>query len=490
MTLRDVLNILWHRLWLLVLIPMLCALGVGLYTYRFLPNYYTSTATLYILVDQGLDVSSSSYSGLSYNMGVSQQIATDVSELITSRRARLLATEYLSSDEDPAYTVSAYVDEGSRILRLSVSSYDPGVVADVANALSKVAAELAHNIMNVDSINVIDSAVDPSGPSGPNRRVYIAGAAGGGLIITAALVLLAAKLDTRVRSARDAERASGLTCVGRIPEFKVSTSAADDGRRAADRNARSVADARDAVQSAVTNLLFLKSSKQARVIVVSSPADEEGRSTVTVLAAQTLAAYGNSVLLMEGDLNNRSLAELIDVHPERGLHAVVNGQAPFLEAVRRTKQSNLYFLDVEQDCTNATGLFSSKNFKSLLKLLRKKYDYVLIDTPPVDSFVYAAVLASEADATLVLAREGVTRKGELRRGADQLRHAGVTVAGVALNFASVSRAERRQERRRERKRRARQETTEIAALAMREDVVSVVPEPVGSDPADAPVDDE
>lgn len=475
MTLRDVLHILRHRFWLLVLIPALCAAAVWFYSYRFMPDYYSAYATLYILVDENSSESgqSASYSGLSYNMGVSQQIASDVSELLMSRRARLLVQDYMETELPLNYSVSAFVDDDSRILQLSVSSSDSSIVADVANALSKVAAELAHNIMNVDSINVIDWAVDPVSPSGPNRNIYILGAAGASFVATAAAVLLAAKADTRVRSALDAERATGLTFVGKVPTFKMSTSTADDGRRARDRNARSVSDARDAVQAAVTNLLFLKPEELARVIAICSPEDEEGRSTVACLAAQTLAAYNNNVLLIEGDLHNRSLADLIDVHPEAGLSSVINRRATLLDAIRPTKQSNLYFLDVEAECTNATGLFSSNNFKYLLKTLRKRYDYIIIDTPPVASFVYAAVIASEADATLLLARENVTRKVELRAGVAQLEKAGVKVAGVVVNFATISRSERKREKKREKKRRAKEGRAELANLAMKEDFVNV-----------------
>ena len=475
MTLRDVLHILKHRFWLLILIPAICAAAVGFYAYRFMPDYYSSYATLYILVDENSSESGSSagFSGLSYNMGVSQQIASDVSELLTSRRARLLVQDYMKSETPLNYSVSSYVDDGSRILQLLVTSNDSSIVADVANALSKVAAELAHNIMNVDSINVIDWAVDPVSPSGPNRNIYILGAAGASFVATAAAVILAAKADSRVRGALDAERATGLTFVGKVPTFKMSTSTADDGRRARDRNARSVSDARDAVQAAVTNLLFLKPEELARVIAICSPEDEEGRSTVACLAAQTLAAYNNNVLLIEGDLHNRSLADLIDVHPEAGLSSVINRRATLLDAIRPTKQSNLYFLDVEAECTNATGLFSSNNFKYLLKTLRKRYDYIIIDTPPVASFVYAAVIASEADATLLLARENVTRKGELRAGVAQLEKAGVKVAGVAVNFATISRSERKREKKREKKRRAKEGRAELANLAMKEDLVNV-----------------
>lgn len=477
MTLRDVLFILKRRLWLLVLIPVVCAAAVGFYAHRFMADYYSSYATLYILVDEDSSGSGEgvSYSGLSYNMGVSQQIATDVSQLLTSRRARLLVQDYMSSETPLNYSVSSFVDEGSRILQLAVTSTDPTIVADVANALSKVAAELAHNIMNVDSINVIDWAVDPVGPSGPNRKIYVLAAAGVSFIATAAAVLFASRADSRVRGVRDAERATGLSSVGKIPTFKMSMSNADDGRRARDRNARTVADARDAVQAAVTNLLFLKPDDLSRVIAICSPEDEEGRSTVACLAAQMLAAYNNNVLLIEGDLHNRSLADLLGVHPEHGLASVINRNATLLDAIRPTKQSRLFFLDVEPECTNATGLFSSNNFKYLLKTLRKRYDYIIIDTPPVTSYVYAAVIASEADSTLLIAREDVTRKNALHAGMVQLQKAGVEVGGVAINFATVTRAERRKEKKREKKRRSKEGKAELATFAMKEDIVNVDP---------------
>lgn len=477
MTLRDVLNILKRGIALIIILPVLCAGAVGIYAYRFMADYYTSSTTLYILISQDQEVSSLNSSYLSANMSVSEQIANDVAELIMSNRAQLLVEEYAGEDVPP-YSVSAYCGEDSRILTISVMGYDRDSLEDVANSLAKVAAELAHNIMNVESINVIDWATTPRGPSGPNRTIYVLAAGAAGLFSAVVILLLAAKLDTRVRTVRDAERASGLPGVGRIPLLRISSGKVGSERRAADVNAVSVADARDAIQTALTSLFFLSPAKQPRVLVVSSPSDEEGRSTLACLAAQTLAASGNSVLLMEGDLNNRSLAELLGVYPERGISAVLSREATLLEAVRRTHQSNLYFLDAESDISNPTGFFSSKEFKATLKLLRKKYDFVVIDTPPSVSFIYASVLASYADATLVLAREGSTRKAELRAGSDQLMRAGVSLAGVLLNCSKLTREERRKIKKRIKKRKAKEGAPSLAGLAMKEDVIDAVCPPV------------
>ena len=131
--------------------------------------------------------------------------------------------------------------------------------------------------MNVDSINVIDWAIDPVGPSGPNRKIYILAAGAASFIATAAAALFASRADLpRAWGPRRPNGATGLSSVGKIPTFKMSTSNADDGRRARDRNARTVADARDAVQAAVTNLLFLKPDNLSRVIAVCSPGGRGG----------------------------------------------------------------------------------------------------------------------------------------------------------------------------------------------------------------------
>ncbi len=473
MTLRDVLNTLKRGLIGIMLVTLAFGGATAWYTTARMPDTYSATTTLYILISQEERISSYNSTSLSANMGVSQQIANDISQLIMSERASLLVNEYLDSDSIPPYSVSSYTAEDSRIMSITVTGYDRESVADVANAYAMVAAELAQNIMNVESINVIDVATTPRGASGPNRKLYIAAAAAAGAFGSAVLILVSAWIDTKVRNIRDAERASGFPSVGKVPMLKMATGKVGGERRAADLNAKTVSDARDAVMTAVTNLLFLDADKQARVLVVSSPGDEEGRSTLACLAAQTLAASGNTVLLMEGDLNNRSLADMLDIHPEFGLNAVLTERATLLDAVRRTKQSNLFFLDIEPDAPNATGLFSSKGFKTVLKSLRRTYDYVIIDTPPATSFVYASVLASYADATMVIVREGVTRRGELRDGSKQLRRAGVVTAGVVLNCASVSRAERRAERRREKKRRAKEGKATLANVALRQDVVEV-----------------
>ena len=118
------------------------------------------------------------------------------------------------------YKVSVTSETTTRVISLVVTGPDPQGVADVANEMASQVSVVAQDVQMADSINVIDEAVAPTSPSGPNRMLYIAVAFLAGLFLAIAIVVLMDMLNTRIRSAEDAEELLGVPVVGRIPAMK------------------------------------------------------------------------------------------------------------------------------------------------------------------------------------------------------------------------------------------------------------------------------
>lgn len=193
----------------------------------------------------------------------------------------------------------------------------------------------------------------------------------------------------------------------------------------------------DGIQNAANTLLanirFSSVDEPLKTIAVTSSVPNEGKTTVAVSLAVAIGLRDHTCLIIEGDLRRRSIRGVLGVHPSRGIHGVMTKEYSFNQAVVSTKYQNVALLDAEIGIPNPDGLLSSKRFEELLDDARKQYDYVILDTPPVEAFADASVIASRVDGTVIIARSDYTDKREIAHAVSQLQSAGANLLGVVLN---------------------------------------------------------
>ena len=164
----------------------------------------------------------------------------------------------------------------------------------------------------------------------------------------------------------------------------------------------------------------------------------EGKTFVAINLAQAMATSGMRTLLVDCDMRRRSVAKELGIHARHGLYSVVSGEVGLEDAVVPTMTHRLHFLDAEPHIPNPSDLLSAMRFTSLMEEAKKSFDYVVFDTPPVGTFVDAAVLGAKVDAVFMVVREQFTRKDDVARAAEQLKTANVPLAGLVMNFCESS----------------------------------------------------
>ena len=193
----------------------------------------------------------------------------------------------------------------------------------------------------------------------------------------------------------------------------------------------------DSVQNAAATLLanirFSGVDAPLKSVVITSSVPNEGKTTVALSLAIAAGRAGGNVLVLEGDMRRRSLRAVIGAKPRFGIHALLTGKCTLDQAVVATNYEGLSFIDAEAGIPNPDGILSSHLFANLLDQLHDLYDYVIIDTPPITAFPDASIVASSADATILVARENYTDKREISYALQQLKAADANVLGVALN---------------------------------------------------------
>lgn len=216
MTLLELLHLLRKHLKFVIALPLACMLAVGAYSYVAMPNTYSATVSMYVLVKQ----ENANSNSLSSDLSASQMVTNDVATLLKSDRVVNETASALGLDSLKAYKTSITSSTTSRVLSLEVTGPDAEMAANVANKMADEVSSVAHDVMNVDSVNVVDSAKVPTAPSGPKRPLFMAIGLLGGLFMAVAIVVVSDMLNTKVRDEEELEELLGLPVIGRIPAVK------------------------------------------------------------------------------------------------------------------------------------------------------------------------------------------------------------------------------------------------------------------------------
>ncbi len=217
MTLFELLGLLRKHLVLVIALPLATAAVVATGS-MFLPNEYTATTTMYVLSKNEESQTMLTQSDLS----AGQMLTNDVATILRSDRVKNDVASQFGLDSLGAYDLSVTSSTTTRVITLAVTGHDPRNAAEVANALVEDTSRVASEIMQIEAVNVIDSAKTPMAPSGPRRTLYTAVGFMAGLFAAVAIVVIQDMLDTRIRSGQDVEELVGVPVVGHFPALERS----------------------------------------------------------------------------------------------------------------------------------------------------------------------------------------------------------------------------------------------------------------------------
>jgi capsular exopolysaccharide synthesis family protein len=183
-----------------------------------------------------------------------------------------------------------------------------------------------------------------------------------------------------------------------------------------------------------TRVLHAGERRHIQAIVVSSAGVMEGK-TITALNLAWLLAQTDGVraLLIDGDLRRPCAAEYLGIDAPAGLSEVLAGETTLQEAIVKLEPAGLHLLPGGTVRDNVAEILSGPKFSSLLAQLRRLFDYIIIDAPPLGIFTDATVLIGRADAALMVVRAGKTRYAELDRVLEPLPRE--RLLGIVLNGA-------------------------------------------------------
>jgi putative peptide zinc metalloprotease protein len=195
--------------------------------------------------------------------------------------------------------------------------------------------------------------------------------------------------------------------------------------------------ASEAYRTLRANLLYAFVDHPPQVIVVSSPGSEEGKSTTCANLGVALAQVDKNVLIVDGDLRRPAMHRIFGVSNAFGLVSVLVGERGLQDACQEVLPG-LRVLTAGPAPPNPAELLSSRRYAELVRRLRGDFDYVLVDTPPMDRVSDPVILAIHGDGILLVVDARNTRKGSVRRSMKELEAVGANVLGTVMNNGEVA----------------------------------------------------
>ena len=171
-----------------------------------------------------------------------------------------------------------------------------------------------------------------------------------------------------------------------------------------------------------------------KTIAVTSALANEGKSTVAFRLAKSFSALKKRTLYLDCDIRNSSTMARYDIREEvTGLSEFLCGEAVMNEIVYRTDDRYMDMIFTGAVSPNPSELVSSKLFTLLLEEMRKRYDYIIVDTPPVNPVIDGALIAKKCDGAVLVIENGVTERVQAIHAKRQLEYGGIKILGAVLN---------------------------------------------------------
>lgn len=438
----SIVRDLVKNFWVIVLAAVSAFLAVtGVYNLAYKPQY-TSTSTLAVNVK-------GNNGGAYASLYLTNEMAEIFGEVFQSSALRKKIADSMGVDSFEG-EISVSLIEETNLMTLTVVSDTPKNAYSVIVAALENYDTVSDYLFTNANLSVLKEPTVPFAPSNPrdsSRPAKLAALAMAAL--SAGAIVVFSFLRPTVKNARKAKEHLDGKIVGIIPHVKKYRTKEDIKNKTKRKqiNKKSVL-----ISSLMVSMNFVEAVKKMsvvierhmsyrnqKVLVITSVEENEGKSSVAANVALSLAEKGNKVLLIDADLKKPAMNMIFDKKVEKGhsLSDCIGGKQALSQVIVNEKED----LDCiyQQSGVHDSGKYlSSPSLEKLVKYCKEKYDYVIMDTPPVGVSADAEILLGIGDTCIIVAREDWAEIGMINDVADVIRNSECDFAGFVLNaFRSV-----------------------------------------------------
>ncbi|MHB8174432.1 MAG: GumC family protein [Nitrospirota bacterium] len=309
-----------------------------------------------------------------------------------------------------------------------------GAKAIYEQVLKKAQETNVMGTINVSNVQFIDKATPPKTPAKPKKVLNMLLGIVLGLFTGVGFALVSEHMDNTYTSPEELEDNLGVPMLGIVPKSSQQDDKKPENITAVTDPISPMAESFRTIRS---NILLSRQNHTPRVIQICSALHGEGKSTISVNLASIMAAAGERILLIDGDMRRPRLHKTFEVPNTRGLSSVITKKAELADVMRKTRVPNLTFISSGPLYSNPGEMLGSTSMFNLMAGLREQFDRVLIDCPPYLGIADASLLTPLSDGVVVVVRSGKTIKDavlKIKKNMDTIK---AEILGVVLNDMAV-----------------------------------------------------
>ena len=426
-------KIVLKRLWILVIVGVVCGLLGNFYVRFTSADYYKSSVSFIVNTLTENEMAESSAVTAQMNM------ANTFSYILSRRVMKEAVVEQCPSNIDYDLVDSSVTIEtvaSTNVIELTVKTEDPEISYEIAKAYVAAYADIVSEIYPNAKLTVCDTPVLAQSPSVERSVIIFAVTIGvvGPLILCIIWLIMYIIKDT-VKTSDELGNKLDLPVLASI--HQVENKGQSNRLLVTDKKTGfSFIETYKVIRTKIEN----NSAKTGnKVYLVTSACENEGKTTVAVNIALSLAQNGKNVLLVDADLRNPSVNKLLALPSyDSGFSDVITGSAVITDAVKFINSFNIYVLCDYVPVANPSELLSTKATEDIINGLRDEFDYIIIDTAPASLVTDTAVISGFSDAAVMVVREDFAPFSKICESISDIDSNGSEVIGCVFNIDTSS----------------------------------------------------
>jgi len=312
-------------------------------------------------------------------------------------------------------------------LKKAIQMLKEKISEETGKIMFNIKEELAGK-MTVNNIRVIDPAEIPKSPISPNKKKIMLAAVVLGLAAGTGLAFFLEFLDNTVKTKDDVEKELGIPFLGYIPKVKPEKNKLF--RLTDSTLSQNPSHFSESLRNIRVSITF---SGEINTLLVTSTVPGEGKTTFAVGMSFIFACTGNDVLLIDTDLRKPKIQQIFEIESTPGLSSYLSGQTAIDKIIHKTSTPNLSVIPAGAIPPNPSELLGQKRFAEMTEKLKKKFRWIIFDSPPIFPVSDAVIISKLTDGAAYVVNFGKVRKEGASEGKDKLVKAGARIIGAVIN---------------------------------------------------------
>ena len=431
---------IFRRMWAWVLI--LTLLGTGIFYIRARVQYqprYTASATFTVNIQRDQQGVGESGTVAFYNNSAAEQMAKTFPYILTRGVLKRKVAKDMGTGSVTG-NIQADVAENTNLLTISVTDRDAGRAYAILQSVIKNYPEISEVIVGKTNMEMLDETGIPPEPDNPKdfKKSALKGGLFGFLIAALWTALLVVTRRT-VRKESDIHRWMHTRCMGTVPEIHEKRRSGTSQTRMVLTDPKVEEKLQESFRMIRNKVEYHAHEYHLKTFLITSALAGEGKSTIAVNLALSLAQAGKKVVLIDCDLRHPTDRKILNLDPGEGLGEVLEHKKKLAECIIKSKdmgldpEMRLMFLPGGTSLRDGSELLGTEFMHRIISRMEEWADYVILDSAPAGLLTDAVVLAQYADAAVFVVRKDFARVDHIMDGMEHLAESQVQIIGGILN---------------------------------------------------------